>query len=86
MLDRILKLPEVLEVTGLSKSTLYRLIKSGDFPKPVRLTSQRVGWLASQVQAWMESLQAVDLFEEVRQVELETRVRDEKGLRREAGR
>lgn len=85
-MDRILKLPEVLECTGLSKSTLYRLINSGDFPKPVRLTSQRVGWLASQVQAWMERLQPVDLFEEVRQVELETRVRGEKGLRREAGR
>ena len=59
MRNRIMRLPEVLELTGLSKSTLYRRMKAGEFPQPVRLGGPRcraVGWLADEVYAWIDRL------------------------------
>ena len=35
-MDRILRIPEVVRITGLSKTTIWRRVKSGDFPAPVR--------------------------------------------------
>lgn len=58
-LDRILRMRDVLDCTGLSKSTLYRIIRDGEFPKPVRITSQLVGWRASVIQEWIESREPV---------------------------
>lgn len=58
-MDSILRLPKVLEVTGLSKSTLYRMARDGDFPRPVRIASQLVGWRASLIQKWIESREEV---------------------------
>ena len=59
MEDRILRIAEVLVLTGLSRATLYRLIESGDFPQPVRLggrKSRGVGWRLSEVQEWIRNL------------------------------
>ena len=53
---RILRLPDVLQLVGLSKSTVYALIKAGLFPAPVRLSGSRaVGWVLSTVIAWIDS-------------------------------
>ena len=51
---RILRLPQVLDVTGLCKSEIYKLQAAGEFPMRVRLTSRSVGWIESEVQAWLE--------------------------------
>jgi prophage regulatory protein len=40
-------------MTGLKRSSLYALIDSGDFPKPAPLTTRTVGFLSSEVVAWM---------------------------------
>ena len=50
--DRILRLPIVLERTGLSRSTLYRKIKAGTFPKQVAISMRCAGWRESEVTAW----------------------------------
>ena len=50
---RILKLKEVLNRTGLGKTTLYALIGNGDFPQPIPLGLRAVGWLESEVDAWI---------------------------------
>ena len=50
---RMLRLPMVLARTGLSKSTLYELIREGSFPKPVRLGAQAVGWFEAEVDGWI---------------------------------
>mgnify|MGYP003603103788 FL=1 len=50
---RILKLKEVLTRTGLGKTTLYMLISNGDFPKQIPLGLRAVGWLESEVDAWI---------------------------------
>lgn len=53
----ILRLPAVCNKIGLSKPTVYRLMKQGRFPKSVPLTGIRaVGWIESEVDAWAESL------------------------------
>lgn len=49
----ILRLPQVKAITGLSKSSIYAMIASGDFPSQVRLGARAVGWTADQVFAWV---------------------------------
>jgi prophage regulatory protein len=57
MMDRkrILREKEVREVTGLSRSVRAQEIKAGRFPAPVKITEHRVGWLSSDVDAWLSS-------------------------------
>lgn len=47
-----LRLPEVKAMTGLSKSSLYALIKEKGFPAPVRLGARTVAWVKSEVRQW----------------------------------
>lgn len=53
--DRILRLPEVKEITGLSGSTIYAWVTEGKFPKPINLGNRSVGWLQSEVVAWIKN-------------------------------
>jgi prophage regulatory protein len=53
-LMQILRLPLVKTRTGLSRSTLYKQIADGKFPKPIRLGPRAVGWLESEIQAWIK--------------------------------
>ncbi len=46
---RLLKVGEVLNRVGLSRSQLYRMMSWGDFPKPVHVTPRRVAWIDLQV-------------------------------------
>lgn len=50
---RFVRLPEVLHLTGISRSTLYDLIKRGDFPASVSLGGKSVAWLSSELETWM---------------------------------
>ena len=47
-----LRLQAVIRVTGLSRSTLYRLIADKRFPRPVRLGPRAVAWRRSDIDAW----------------------------------
>lgn len=53
--DRILRLPVVLDRTGLSRSTLYRKVQAGTFPRQVRIAARCAGWRESAVNAWMRN-------------------------------
>ena len=53
--DRLLRLPEVLQLVGLSKSTIYHMIAQGEFPDQVRLGRRAVGWWESEIETWKES-------------------------------
>ncbi len=55
--DRMLKSKEVVSLTGLSLSTIKRLIKDGYFPRPTRLSPRRNGWNASKVKAWLRDFE-----------------------------
>jgi len=54
-LDRILRLNAVLDRTGLSRSTLYRKIQTGTFPKQVCIATRCVGWRESAVAEWLRN-------------------------------
>ncbi|EGI8972056.1 TPA: AlpA family phage regulatory protein [Citrobacter amalonaticus] len=57
-INRILRKKEVLNLTGISSATLYRLIAKGDFPIPKKLTGgsgRAVGWGSNEIQSWIES-------------------------------
>jgi prophage regulatory protein len=54
-----IRLPEVKAVTGLSKTSLYALIKEKSFPAPVRLGPRAVAWVKSEIRQWaIERVQA----------------------------
>lgn len=52
---KVLRLSAVVTATGLARSTIYKLIGSGEFPRPVPLTERCVGWIDSEVAAWIQS-------------------------------
>lgn len=54
--DPLLRRPEVERLTGLSRPTIYRQIKAGQFPRPRRIGVQAVAWLASEIEAWRQAL------------------------------
>ena len=58
MSDRLLRRPEVEELTGLSRASIYRRMDSGKSPPPVRVGSIAVRWKESDITAWMQSLPA----------------------------
>ena len=51
--ETILRRREVCKRTGLSRSTVYARIHSGDFPASISLGGSAVGWLESEVSAWI---------------------------------
>lgn len=50
--ERILRLPQVKDMVGLGTTAIYERIKSGDFPKQIKM-GRLSGWLFSEVQAWI---------------------------------
>lgn len=53
---RIVRLPEVIDRTGLTRSSLYRRIDVGEFPAPVSLGGKKaVGWHEHEIEAWINS-------------------------------
>jgi len=53
--DRILRIKTVLERTGLSRSTMYRKMQNGTFPKNVQINTRCAGWRESAVNAWLRN-------------------------------
>lgn len=53
MQESLLRLPTVMARTGLSKSSVYLKTSKGEFPKPIPLGTRAVGWLESDIQAWI---------------------------------
>lgn len=50
---RIIRLKEVIDSTGLARSTIYKYISDGFFPKPISLGDRSVGWLESEIHDWI---------------------------------
>ena len=53
--DRILRINSVLERTGLTRSTLYRKVERGEFPKQVKIAQRCAGWRESAVKEWLKN-------------------------------
>ena len=50
---KILRLPVVLDRTGLSRSIVYLRVTEGRFPRPVSLGARAVGWIETEVDEWI---------------------------------
>ena len=55
MTNKILRLPQVKQRTGLSRSTIYARIKAGQFKPPINLGARAVGWLESDIEEFINS-------------------------------
>ncbi len=53
MSDRLLRRREVEEITGMGRSSIYRLMQDGSFPRPVRVGPAAVRWRASAIDDWL---------------------------------
>jgi prophage regulatory protein len=51
--EKIIRLQTVVKTVGLSRATIYRLIKLGDFPRPIKLGKHASGWCESAIQSWI---------------------------------
>lgn len=51
---RIIRIATVVDQTGIPKSSIYALIKEGEFPEPIQLSHRCVGFIESEVQDWIE--------------------------------
>lgn len=53
--DYILRIKAVLARTGLTRSTLYRKIAGGTFPKNMRISTRCMGWREAAIAAWLNN-------------------------------
>jgi prophage regulatory protein len=55
--DRILTTSDVCHLVTLTRSTIWKLCRSGHFPQPIQITTARKGWRSSAINAWLEERQ-----------------------------
>lgn len=60
-LDRLLTSKQITAETGISRSTTYRLLQSGAFPKPIPIGPRGIRCLESDIKAWLVERKALSL-------------------------
>lgn len=50
---RILRMKDVVKVTGISRSGIYQKVSAGAFPRQIKLGERATGWLAHEVSNWL---------------------------------
>lgn len=53
--DKLLRLPDVTAITGCSKSTIYALMKKGEFPKSISITQRMSAWPETSILSWVQA-------------------------------
>ncbi|EBX8629359.1 AlpA family transcriptional regulator [Salmonella enterica] len=53
--QRFLRLTQVMDKTGLKRSQVYAYMKTGDFPKSVKIGPSSVAWLESEIDEWINT-------------------------------
>ena len=53
--SRMMRINEVMDITGLSRATLYRKIAAGTFPAQHKIAARCCGWRASEVDLWLRN-------------------------------
>ena len=58
----ILRLPQVIEQTGLSRSSILEMAKVGtlDFPKPIKIGRRAIGWRSHDIEVWLSDRLEID--------------------------
>lgn len=52
---KIIRLPEVVRMTGLARSTVYKHMAEQRFPKQIKLGARAAGWLLTEIEEWIEA-------------------------------
>lgn len=52
---RLLRIRQVCERTGLSRSTVYELVSEHELPKPIQISARTVGWVESEIDSFIRS-------------------------------
>ena len=50
---RMIRLPQVMQMTGLRRSSIYNRVKEGIFPRQISLGGKAVAWIEGEVQGWL---------------------------------
>ena len=58
--DKLLRLPDVLRLTGLRRSSVYQKMKAGTFPQSVKVSTRAVTWSEAAIQAWIRERVAAE--------------------------
>ena len=56
MIKKIYRLPEVITITGLSRSSIYLRVSTDEFPKPVKIGRRAIGWPEESIIAWQAKM------------------------------
>ncbi|MDC0912649.1 AlpA family phage regulatory protein [Paracoccaceae bacterium] len=56
MIKKIYRLPEVMNMTGLSRSSIYLRVSTDEFPKPVKIGRRAIGWPEESIIAWQAKM------------------------------
>ncbi len=57
--EKVLRLPEVMRMTGLGRTSIYTAMERGEFPRCISLTNRRAkGWLSSDIASWISTIAA----------------------------
>lgn len=56
MIKKIYRLPEVMNMTGLSRSSIYLRVSTNEFPKPIKIGRRAVGWPEETIIAWQAKM------------------------------
>lgn len=55
MNERLIRMPEVQNLTGMGRTTIYTAMERYGFPKPIKLGARSVAWRPSDIAAWIET-------------------------------
>lgn len=53
---KLIRIKEVMNRTGLARSTVYKYINENNFPKPIKLGSRAVAWVESEIEGWISDV------------------------------
>ncbi|MDA0148268.1 AlpA family transcriptional regulator [Vibrio sp. LaRot3] len=53
MSSKIIRLPVVIQKTGLSRSTIYLRMSKGTFPQSISLGERAIGWVEEEIEQWV---------------------------------
>jgi prophage regulatory protein len=54
-MKRIFRMKDICQAYGLSRSTIYRMVEGGIFPKPIKIGAKAVGWCSEDLDAWFNA-------------------------------
>lgn len=63
MFNKIYRLPEVLDLTDLCRTSVYRALAAKDFPVPIMLGKRAVGWRESELMDWVQTRQQAQIYQ-----------------------